>query len=1534
MDRVIDSGVEMLNAVGRMFCSHAWSIFVQVSILIAVLLALDLLLRPRVRAVVRYAMWMLVFVKLLLPPTLSLPTGIGYYRPEHKAVSPGQTEPVVEQPAPPAAVRPVRREPAVVLPPVVDVSHADVVPAPAAPAVFRPAIMWQGLVFLGWLAGVVTLSVYLLRRVQYVRKLIRRSTPASDALAVVLAQCAARLRLRSCPALRLSDDAPGPAVCGLFRPIVLMPTSLAENLSGERLRTVLVHELAHIRRADLWVNFAQTLLLVAYFYHPLLWLANAVVRRLREQAVDETVLVALDAEAESYGATLIDLAEMTFHRPALGLRLIGIAESRKALEGRIRHMITQPKPRTAKLGFAGLLAIALAAAALLPMARAKTQAQKPQFIVRLSNGVTAELLGVCNWPTQEAVCWKPDGSPLAPPLQAKKSHVGRADHRYGFILRVTGPDDLNISWNKIEGAGGWEGSCDVLTADGKRLGDCTAAVASMEAGIEKTSLRVGFATGPWITISTHDGKSMSTRGRAGVLWSHAFNDSGTACIVATAEWIKDRTTRIIAIDNGGATHTAPRGSVAQGNMDQMTARFYGLSPDRIREFQYQVRPYEWAEFEDVSLRPGEPTNVRVQTDSNEKTDYAHAVVEEGVGFDGIVVGETTAQFIKSRLGEPYEERNSQETGWWLDYGPRYGVDFWLKRQTGVLAEIRLNKGFEGRLRSGISKASTQQEVFQTYGQPRDVKTVMDLEKHFDNQILYRRLNVLGRLWDSKIFYRQRGLLFWFEGDKIKQIVIHAKESAQGEPSAEPAQEDKPDEGVVGDSHEQLSALGRALLIYANDHDDKLPETLAEVQDEIDQAGDLSLAWVRQNVAYLGRGMTTSNEPDDPVAYDKMLYERGGGTNVLHLDTSVAFESPERLEELGVAPDKPSPAALRDSARRLRALGRSLVIYAKDHDDTFPNTLDDLQSDRATDPAQRSMERQLAEIYGQRYPEQMDARQLAWCREHVQYLGKGVKATADPARVLAYDRTLLVEGKGTNALYLDATVEFVTPEEFQKLGIETARTSLPDIFILSPSRVGFNVFDAINSRTQDWTWNKTGRYHDKEAYDRIFNGTDHRTSHDILVLVFTLDSEGRIPAGYEDLLPMSWNRIEQTLRQGQTVEMAKEARGLHVILLAAPDSDQIKRLIAGSKLLADSKEVARSAVTGCDVAIEDFTVRADPDLGTFAAIVSIRNPGVATCPKIAVYFYRGDPEIATPMMHGAGPLEPGQTWNEVSSQFALREGANEVSVVLDPGNLVAEPDETNNRATLRIVIRDGQITEQSIVPATTSAPSPETRAESATRLSDLGKTLLIYANDHDDKLPDELTDVRRQYGVGFSWLYDNVAYLGKGMTVRDRPGRPIAYDKTLIQGGAGTNVLYLDCRVVFENPSRLEELGIRYEPKPKSAEELRQEAEIQARVTVLSHLKQVALAAHLYGGDNDGVFPDALEMLEPYLKREEGLWVWVRANVEYTGKGLNPANVREPSSKPIAYSRLASDQAAVAFVDGHVEYVIGPRLKELGIEIER
>ena len=49
-----------------------------------------------------------------------------------------------------------------------------------------------------------------------------------------------------------------------------------------------------------WMNLIQTFLQILYFFHPLLWFANTVIRKIREQAVDETVLAALGQEAEAY----------------------------------------------------------------------------------------------------------------------------------------------------------------------------------------------------------------------------------------------------------------------------------------------------------------------------------------------------------------------------------------------------------------------------------------------------------------------------------------------------------------------------------------------------------------------------------------------------------------------------------------------------------------------------------------------------------------------------------------------------------------------------------------------------------------------------------------------------------------------------------------------------------------------------------------------------------------------------------------------------------------------------------------------------------------------------------------------------------------------------------------------------------------------------------------------------------------------------------------------------------------------------------
>jgi type II secretory pathway component GspD/PulD (secretin) len=127
---------------------------------------------------------------------------------------------------------------------------------------------------------------------------------------------------------------------------------------------------------------------------------------------------------------------------------------------------------------------------------------------------------------------------------------------------------------------------------------------------------------------------------------------------------------------------------------------------------------------------------------------------------------------------------------------------------------------------------------------------------------------------------------------------------------------------------------------------------------------------------------------------------------------------------------------------------------------------------------------------------------------------------------------------------------------------------------------------------------------------------------------------------------------------------------------------------------------------------------------------------------------------------------------------------------------------------------------------TSAAEPQRKADSATKLKELLETekrmesaerlfelcrtaLLVYANDHDDKYPDSLGDLRNEYidNKDLEWLEANVEYLGKGKTTADPRDIPIAYDKTLLAEGNGTNVLFNDSHVSFEMPERLKELGI-------------------------------------------------------------------------------------------------------------------------------
>lgn len=142
------------------------------------------------------------------------------------------------------------------------------------------------------------------------------------------------------------------------------------------------------------------------------------------------------------------------------------------------------------------------------------------------------------------------------------------------------------------------------------------------------------------------------------------------------------------------------------------------------------------------------------------SDDSPVVFAGNLPVDGIVVRQSqcTAQFVESLLGKPRKKDGSM-----LRYTDS-GIDFCFPRN-GPLAEIHLNRGFKGKLDTGISLTSTKQDVFGAYGEPVEIIRTANLHRAKGERVLRQNGNT------SRIYYGKVGLIFWFRGDSVNQIVV-------------------------------------------------------------------------------------------------------------------------------------------------------------------------------------------------------------------------------------------------------------------------------------------------------------------------------------------------------------------------------------------------------------------------------------------------------------------------------------------------------------------------------------------------------------------------------------------------------------------------------------------------------------------------------------------------------------------------------------------------------------------------------------------
>lgn len=209
-----------------------------------------------------------------------------------------------------------------------------------------------------------------------VRRLVRGTEAiTSPEWQVLLAEIATHAGLKRLPRLVTSDAVTVPFACGLMRTVIALPPAASEWSTPCR-RAVLLHEVSHIKRRDLVLHALALAVRAIYWFHPLVWMAEARRRTDSERACDEYVMAA-GFTAGRYADILLDVftsARASFAFPeTAALRFV--SARRSELETRLHDILTSSrKPRAAGMRTRATISVTLVLYGFLTIAVAPTRA--------------------------------------------------------------------------------------------------------------------------------------------------------------------------------------------------------------------------------------------------------------------------------------------------------------------------------------------------------------------------------------------------------------------------------------------------------------------------------------------------------------------------------------------------------------------------------------------------------------------------------------------------------------------------------------------------------------------------------------------------------------------------------------------------------------------------------------------------------------------------------------------------------------------------------------------------------------------------------------------------------------------------------------------------------------------------------------------------------------------------------------------------------------------------------------------------------
>jgi beta-lactamase regulating signal transducer with metallopeptidase domain len=361
--------------LGRNVFEWTWKTSASAALLVALVFLAQQLLSRWLTARLRYTLSLLILVRLLFPIVPSSPLSLENLLPRRTAQKDSVSAPAAAEPAAPAAYAalPAGHSPGVFIgqgtkgTDGISPGLADVAAPVAAGLSVRARIS------LAWAAGFFCLMTLAVLRYRQWTRMVAQGQIVTDPYLLELLESARRdMGVRRPVKLVTVARLCSPAVFGIRRVRVLLPEDAAGQLSARELRMVFLHEMAHIRRHDVVLNFLLLGVQFLHWFNPLVWLANHWIRADRELVCDAMSLSRLPAaERPLYGQVLLKLMDGISAGTPVFPGVVPVVGGKQEIKRRL-IMIKQQRHGSIGAGLATALAVGALACATFTRAQVVT----------------------------------------------------------------------------------------------------------------------------------------------------------------------------------------------------------------------------------------------------------------------------------------------------------------------------------------------------------------------------------------------------------------------------------------------------------------------------------------------------------------------------------------------------------------------------------------------------------------------------------------------------------------------------------------------------------------------------------------------------------------------------------------------------------------------------------------------------------------------------------------------------------------------------------------------------------------------------------------------------------------------------------------------------------------------------------------------------------------------------------------------------------------------------------------------------------